>query len=423
MLTLRDPWGWVVSRTNSHSQHNESEARAGPSPTTTLPYPCRAGARGGPPTAILLGWKRGRTRAKADGKRHWKGSMGTPGCSSTRTRRRAAPRRRRLPATPTRRSTCSPTYAWTFCLARRRRVRCSPPTWARTCTLRRMSPAATTHAPWSRTPHARHPRDSLFNHLGAFVAEATGQHPSEIVTGEEREQHVRDCSETDGAMRKKRKTGKKGKKGSRRARRSQRRVIQAGSASYLSTAFRSERESYIIPSCNCTPPSMRAWQALRAPVVGGGEVDKIITRDQPRARRGRRRAPAASPARSPGCRRGAPAVEARLPGRAFDERGGGRRPADVRVARGEEERALKVRRPGAEDDREVDGVEDREQHEQRGAAAEKQRPRDRAAAPASRSKEDVERDGAELLARSSGATTRGAAVAAATVSSVASGTS
>ena len=153
VLALRDPWA-VVSRTNSHSQYNESEARAVASPTTTLPYPCRAGARGGPPTAILLGWKRGRTRA--DGKRHWKGSMGTRGCS--RHVRGARLRRADAAYPPHRRGAR---------LAHPQRVDILPRAPAARAAVRRQPgrghalcagcPRPRRHALLSRTPHACHP--------------------------------------------------------------------------------------------------------------------------------------------------------------------------------------------------------------------------------------------------------------------------
>ena len=214
VLTLRDPWGWVVSRTNSHSQYNESEARAGrlTDDHSSVSVPCGCAWRPADRDSARMEKRKdsskGRRKAALE---RLDGDAGVlldtyeaPGC--------AAP-------TPLTRHTDAALdllthNAWTFCLARRRRVPLFAANLGEDMYLAQDVPGRDDARPLlSRTPHARHPRDSLFNHLGAFVAEATGQHPSEIVTGEEREQHVRDCSETDGAKRKKRKTGKKGKKG------------------------------------------------------------------------------------------------------------------------------------------------------------------------------------------------------------------
>ena len=176
VLTLRDPWEWTMSRTNSHSQHNASEARSFIDDHSFVSVPCgcpwRPADRSEADRTRMTGRSPSRYKVEAYSRLGKEtgvlvDTFESPGCAEP---------------TPLTRHTAAALdllthNAWTYCVASRRRVPLFAANLAEDMFLMEHVPGSNdTRKLLSKTPSTR-PREteSLYRELLSFVGKTSGR--------------------------------------------------------------------------------------------------------------------------------------------------------------------------------------------------------------------------------------------------------
>ena len=193
VLTLRDPWGWAMSRVNGHSQSNKSESLRLTDDFSYVSVPCGCAWRPADRAPLEHATVERRYGADPDTARRMAARATLDGDSGVLLDTYTAPGC--APPTPLARHTAAALdllthNAWTFCVARRRRVPLFAANLAEDMFLTQGVPGRDDARPLLSTqPHAR--LDSLFDAFTAFVDATTGR-ASALASGREEEQWCKD---------------------------------------------------------------------------------------------------------------------------------------------------------------------------------------------------------------------------------------